>query len=350
MKPLPTILLCLACSFGSAGLVYALLQYNRPEPKPPTLASSQPSETEDASEERIRTLEDKVDALNARLTEAENMKPTTIVRHETVAPEKTEANGDDATAGKAGLDPSELSELNKRLKDIESGESAARALRDKAILELNNGNGRAQRDAARLLGKLAAGGDEAAKKALRDAMRSEDADVREWAVEALDDTKLIEFLPDLKALMNDPAPGVREEVTQTLESMPAEKAGPLLVEMLKDKDNEVLMGAIDAIGDAGYKAGINDLLPLTRSADEKVAIAAAVAMRQCGDASVAETWVPTLGARLSSKDVNERRRAVRNLRNLRVESARTYFEQALKDKDWRVRRDAQRGLDRLNDN
>jgi HEAT repeat protein len=198
-----------------------------------------------------------------------------------------------------------------------------------------------------LLGELAAEGDEGAKKALRDAMKSKDAKVREWAVEALNDSGLVEFIPDLKALMKDGEPDVREEVTQTLAGMPADKAGPLLVSMLNDPNQDVVLGALEGIGGLEYKAAINDLIPLTRSGDERIAINAAIAMNDCGDSSAAENWVPTLGSRLNSTDVDTRRRAIRDLRHMGLESSRPYLEQAAKDEDGRVRHDAERALRHL---
>jgi HEAT repeat protein len=264
-------------------------------------------------------------------------------------PTKTDSAPKDSATPKPAGDAAKLEELSERLAELETGEAAARAMRDKAIFNLNNGGDREQEDAALLLGKLAAGGDEAAKKALREGMKSADPVVREWAIEALNGTGLVEFLPDLKALMNDPEPDVREEVTQTLASMPAGQAGPLLMAMLGDKEPDVLIGAIEVLGELEYKAAAVDLLPLTRHGDEQVALEAAIAMRHCGDSSAAENLVPTLGAKLGSTDSDERRRAVRTLRRISLESARPYLEQALNDADQRVRREAERALAELNE-
>lgn len=346
MKPISIGLLFIVCSFGSAALAYFLFESNQPTQQ--TVAVT--PDADPGQQDKIRTLETRMEAIERKLDAALELQRNPVVRNETTEPANAPAATDEAVQPKADADPAKLKELAERLDEIESGEKAMRTLRDQAIIQLNSGDGRDQAEAARLLGQLAMGGDEAAKKALREAMKSEDANVREWAVEGLNDTGLVEFLPELELLMKDAEPDVREEVTQTLESMPADKAGPLLVSMLQDTEPDVLIGAIEVLGDLKYTTAVTDLLPLTRHADEEVAIAACIAMRQCGDSSAAESWVPTLGARLKSEDVDERRRAIRNLRHMKLESSRVYLEQALEDSDRRVRQEAQRALDKLNGN
>jgi HEAT repeat protein len=341
MKPVYAAILCMACGFAGAGLVY-LLQSTQPQQKQVATAPAD----DDA---RVARLEDEVSSLNAKIDDLLKLRAEPRSTPDSRKPDKTDAAPKDDATPKVADDTAKLKELSERLADLETGEAAARAMREKAIFNLNNGGEQEQEDAAMLLGKLAAGGDEAAKKALRDAMKSTDPVVREWAIEALNDTGLVEFLPELKALMNDPEPDVREEITQTLASMPADQAGPLLMAMLGDKEPDVLVGAIEVLGELEYKAAAADLLPLTRHADEEVALEAAIAMRHCGDSSAAENLVPTLGAKLSSTDADERRRTVRTLRRISLESARPYLEQALNDADQRVRREAERALAELNE-
>ena len=342
MKPIHTVLLCLACSFLAAGATYGLTQMS---PQPPQQFSTAPKD----DSERVARLESEIGILNAKLNDLGKLQQDAPRPDSAPAKPRTDPRKDDVAPTKASGDTTKIDDLAERLKEIESGEAAARALRDKAVIDLNSGDDRKQEEAARLLGHLAKEGDEAAKKALREAMKSQDSTVREWAVEALNDTGLAEFMPELKLLMNDPEADVREEVTQTLESMPADEAGPLLISMLGDSEPDVLIGAIEVLGSLEYKAAINDLLPLTRNANEEVAISAAIAMSSCGDSSAAEIWVPTLGARLSNEDAGERRRAVRYLREMGLESSRTYLEQAKQDSDWRVRREAERALQELDE-
>lgn len=340
MKPLHTVLLALACSFGGAALAWLMLDQTHQ-----SKVAVAPADTTD--DERVAKLESEVAGLNSKIDDLMKLQLEPRPTPEP-APRPTEdvsaPEGEDTVAPKPAS-AEKIDEIAKRLAEIERRDAA---ILEKAINDLHNGDGDAQEEAAILLGQRAAQGDEAAKKAIRDAMKSEDAEVREWAIEALVDTGLVEFIPDLKAMMQDPEAEVREEITQALESMPADQAGPLLVSMLGDEDGEVLEGAIEVIADLEYKEALTDLLPLTRHTDERVAIEASIAMAELGDSTAAEGWVPTLGSRLNSTDVEERRLAMRSLRQMRLESARSYFEQGLNDEDWRVRRDAERGLRRLN--
>ncbi|MCB9935991.1 MAG: HEAT repeat domain-containing protein [Planctomycetes bacterium] len=344
MKPLHTVLLALACSFAAAAIAYALFEATHTTQPPPAVTPT------GYSDERVADLEGRVNDINHKLDELLRLKTEpapqpTAPKPATDKPEKTEPEPT-ADANAKPAEKVKIDELAERLAEIEKRDAAELQA---YIDALHKGNGREQEEAARELGKRAAAGDEAAKKAIRDAMKSEDPDVREWAIEALNGTGLAEFLPDLKALMNDPVADVREEITQTLESMPPEQAGPLLISMLNDPEPDVLLGAIEVLGDMKYTAAAADLLPLTRNPNEEVAIEASIALKRCGDPSAAESWVPTLGSRVKSTDAGERRRAVRALRQMKLKSARPYLEQALQDEDPRVRRDAERGLRDLNE-
>jgi len=345
MKPTHAVLLALVCAFAAAGIAWLLFDSTHPAQPQVATAPDAPAERE-----RIAQLESQVNDINSKLDKLLRLKaeptPQPAARQpESTEPEKTEPEPTTDTNAKPA-DKAKIDELAERLAEIEKRDAAE----FQAIVNaLHKGNGDEQEEAAIELGRRAALGDAAAKKALRDAMKSEDAEVREWAIEGLNGTGLVEFLPDLKALMNDPVADVREEITQTLESMPPEQAGPLLISMLNDPEPDVLLGAIEVLGDMKYTAAASDLLPLTRNANEEVAIEASIALKRCGDPSAAENWVPTLGSRVKSTDAGERRRAVRALRQMKLESARPYLEQAMQDEDPRVRRDAERGLRDLNE-
>lgn len=346
MKPTHTVLLALVCAFAAAGA--ALLMFDSTHPARPKVAVTAGAE---ADRKRIEQLEGQVSDLTRKLDELLRLKAEPRPQPPS-APQPDPAHTE-KTATEPTIEPNakpaeraKIEELAERLAEIEKRDAAE----FQAIVNaLYQGDNDEQEEAAIELGRRAALGDAAAKKALRDAMKSEDAEVREWAIEGLNGTGLVEFLPDLKALMNDPVADVREEITQTLESMPPDQAGPLLISMLNDPEPDVLLGAIDVLGDMKYKAAAADLLPLTRNANEEVAIEASIALKRCGDSSAAENWVPTLGSRVKSTDAGERRRAVRALRQMKLESARPYLEQASQDEDPRVRRDAERGLRDLNE-
>ena len=352
MKPTSIVLLCLACCFGSVGAAYFMFELLNEAPATPVANSSN-----DALEhDKVADLEREVDELRDEVSRIRNQQP--IVVHSGDNASTPESAGDSADQPSATTDGAvttkpqgeTLSDLAGRIADIESGESAARTLRERAILELNGEDNRARNAASNLLAELAKAGDKNAQKALIEAAKSEDAGVRDEAIEAMGKTGMVEFLPALIEATNDESTGVRDEAAESLRKLPPEKAGPVLVSMLDDTEARVLREAIDAIGDIGYTDGAPGLRPLTSHQDEAIAIEAALALKKLGDPGGAEGWVPTLGMRLNSTDVNERRSAVRTLRRLRMESARQYLEQALNDSDNRVRRDAQRALNDLNEN
>lgn len=205
-------------------------------------------------------------------------------------------------------------------------------------------------DALQLLAALAKHGDVAAREALLASLKHESEDVRANAVEATDDLGIVdrpEILTGLLALVNDPSAKVRDELAQALESAPPESAGPVLVKMLADADLRVLRAAVYALGELKYEAAHNDLVPLVNHADEGIRFAAARALRRMGDTAAAETWVPTLAERTKSTDSKARQTALRQLRSLKLESARPYIEALLKDPDPAIAREADRALKEL---
>lgn len=341
MKPTSIGLLCLACCLASVAAAYFVFETLH-EPAP--IVASRP--TESLPDDRVGDLELQVASLKAEIDRLRNDQPTVIY-----APAETTGAaapaGTPATAPAATPVARNLDELAKRVADIESGETAARTLRERAILELNGDDRRARGMASNLLAELAKAGDAKARQALIDAAKSEDAGIRDEAVEAMGRTGMVEFLPALIEAAKDEHAGVRDEAAEALRRLPPDKAGPVLVEMLGDTDSRVLREAIDAIGDIGYAEGAGALRDMTTHQDENIAIEAALALKRLGDPSGAESWVPTFGMRMNSTDVAERRRAVQSLRRLRMESARPYLQQALNDADARVRRDAQRALNEL---
>lgn len=347
MKPLSIAMLCAACCFGAAATSYLLFEFlHEPARTAPTPAVNEdiaempaPAPAQDprvdALESEVRFLRDQVEVLKSR----------PAARFEEPGAAGQASGGEDETSPETEL----MAKLEQRLSEFESMGSSGRAMREGALIDLNNGNGRERREAAEMLGMLAKGGDESAKQALLDALKNDDPDIREDALEGISKSGLPEFLPALEAAMNDEHSGVRQEVAEALRDMPIDQAGPLLAGMLKDDNERVLLEAVDALGDAGYEPAREDIRPLTRHSNERVAVEAAIALRRTGDATVAEGWVPTLGARVNSDNGRESRNAVRQLRRMRVEAARPFLEQALESDNWRVRRDARRGLNELDE-
>jgi HEAT repeat protein len=290
-------------------------------------------------EQDVRTLSEQLTELRTRpAPQPAETQPVVTVTPEPVAETPADEPDDDA-------------ELQKRIEQIVAemgkGEAAAKAVRSDAENALNGKDDDQREQAAGLLAALAAKGDLAAREALLAALKSDNPDVREDALAALGSLGIAEFLPILQEAAADPDAGVRAQVAAALGKLPADQSGPLLVAMLGDADPKVLRKAADSLGDLRYAPASRDLLSLVNHQDERVAIEAAVALRRIGDSSAAEQWVPTFGMRLRSDKVSERREAVKQLRRMRVESARIYLEQALNDPDEAIRKEAAKGLKEL---
>ncbi|MCA8915123.1 MAG: HEAT repeat domain-containing protein [Planctomycetes bacterium] len=342
MKPAAVALLCAACSLLSAAAAYFVYSSMHEEPRPaPAVAPLEDSATVD----RLAQLESELAKLKDDLATLRSRPATGPVKPvaESPAPDPTmeeEAEPEDSGDAEAELQKRIEAILAERDKDTE----AARNLLEQTNSDLTGKDGGKRREAAELLAALAQSGDASAKEALLAALQSTDPDVREDVLAALGKLGMEEFLPVLQEAATDEAPGVRAEVAAALGKLPADQAGPMLVSMLADADAKVLRKAADSLGDLKYEPASRDLQLLSRHEDERVAIEAAVALRRIGDSNAAESWVPTLGGRLLSSSATERREAVKQLRRMKLESARPYLEQALNDENEAVRKEAKKGL------
>ena len=347
MKPANVALLCLGCCLASVVAAYAVFVGLHEAPAKHVAFAPDDS----IERERVSVLERQVSDLRDEIARLDRQDPLPGPTGDAgpIQPVSTKPVTSSPAAQPATGQPGDvtLADLSDRIAEIETGEAAARTVRDKAILELNGQDRNARNAASNLLVQFAKAGDKLAQKALTEAARSEDPSVRNEAIEAMGKTGMVEFLPALMAAADDELVTIRDEVAEALRRMPADQAGPHLVSMLKDPNSRVLLEAMDAIADLNYAEGQAALRELTSHQDEPVAIDAALALKRLGDPGGAEGWVPTLGFRLSSTDVSERRVAMQYLRRLKMESSRTYLQQALSDTDSRVRRDAQRAINEL---
>jgi HEAT repeat protein len=184
---------------------------------------------------------------------------------------------------------------------------------------------------------------EALAAALRDGKTSLKLDMLEYMA----DTENPLFLDLYSNLRTDPEGTIRGVVAEALGKLPAEQAGPVLMQMLSDSEPFVLRKSVDALGDLKYAPAQPDLTSLTNHHEETVAIEAAIALRRFGDESAAERWVHVLGARANSANVEERLDAAKVLRRMKMESCRPYLETMAKDADSRVRKEAEKGLSSL---
>ncbi len=351
MKASSLLLVCVACAIG-AGVAAALLLETLHQPAQSAIAQPAPPPNHD---KEIADLRGEIAQLRAELSE---LKAQPRAHRQPSVPVPAPAPGNGPAAGNAAENTEETPEenaeaepedpaLKKNLEDIKSGQIDVKALRDQAVADMASQN-EGKRDAAlELLIALAQRGDTDANTALLHALKSEDADLRQELIDKLGESESGQFLPVIETAMADPDAKVRAEVAGALGKMPADLAGPLLIKLLADTEIDVLRKAADSLGDLKYQPALADLQRLSRHTDEGVAVEAAVSMARLGDTSAAEGWVSTIGARLTSNDVRERRNAVKTLRRFKLESTRPYLEQALNDEDSNVRNEAQKGLKAL---
>lgn len=201
--------------------------------------------------------------------------------------------------------------------------------------------------AAMFLAALAAKGDAGAIAALVRALGGDNADAREQILDVLDDERLManpELAQAVSALMQDPSAGVRAKVAESLSHLPADVAGPLLQSMLGDSDTKVLRKAAAALGKLKYADAGRELAALTRHADAGVAWEAAYALHRAGDSSYVEAYVPVYGGKTRSADARERLDGVKQLRRLKLESARPWLAPLVNDADPAVAKEAAKAI------
>ncbi len=339
----PTIaVICLACSLVAAGVAAMLMHALDKPSERPFIAHHSADDPELTLE--IDALREEVASIREELRDLRDMPAPepVIIYQDSPDPDEDSIPEPEIVASATGDD------LYERVERLESSSEAARKLRLQASLELSSSNGRVRRNAADLLCKLARDGDSEALSILVQAMQDDNHSVRITVAESVGAQKLVQMIPALRAAAADPHSTVRHRVARALGRMPPEEAGPILLTMLNEQNSGVIRAAIDSLGTIDYQGARGELSGLVQHNDVNIAMRAALAMRRLGDESAAAGLAVRLGSTLYSGSVNERRTTVRNLRTLNTETARPYFEQALRDTDSRVRRYAQHGINSLN--
>ena len=164
---------------------------------------------------------------------------------------------------------------------------------DELLADLTSGDETRAENAVLGLVELA----EEAFPALRDLLKSDDADQRWWALRTLAQSPHARtewLLP----LLNDSAPEVRQAAALGLCSHPGETAISPLVQALNDGDAMVSDLARNALIEIG-KAAIPSLLAVPENTPQRARINALRAVAEIGDYSA----VPTLMAALESDSV-----------------------------------------------
>lgn len=340
MKPQTFLVAALAAAIAGAAGFFVASDQNRPAPSQSATAAPEtpaPDPQIAALRKQVSDLTTERDRLNTELGTA---------RAEAA---KAEQDRDRAIAEAAKATPAQPETAptgqDKPPTELPADAAALKAMRDGALADMADPD--KSSEASQLLAALAAKGDAEAGKALMELLKGDNAHMKEDIVEALDDQGLMgteQFAGAVQALMTDPNPSVRAEVAQALSKMPAEIAGPLVQGMLADPDAKVLRKAADSLGDMKYAAASNDLIPLTRHADQSVAWEAAFALHRMGDSTYVEAYVPVYGGKTRSADAKERLEATKQLRKLKLESTRSWLEPLLNDPDPSVVKEATKAI------
>jgi len=298
----------------------------------------------------------RVEPLERRLGELE--REVARLRAQLAAASPAPASPAAAAPLRAGAEPAEGAAAEPRASTaaaVSAGEPAAagrlqpeaiaHVTRVQAALRFDSPDRDVREGAVAELVGLARQGDREALQLLVDGLESEDDRKRDDALEGLAELGDPAHFPLFEAAAReDPSGRVRAEAAEALKRMPADRAGPVLVDLLEDESEWVVRESIDSLGDLGYQRAAPELRRLAQSDDLGLAVRSARSLGQLGDASAVPLVLPRLAERAGDADPEVRRDALRGMRRLDAEEARPYFEQALQDESGRVRREAERGL------
>ncbi|HEY0715508.1 MAG TPA: HEAT repeat domain-containing protein [Polyangia bacterium] len=151
----------------------------------------------------------------------------------------------------------------------------------------------------------------------------------------------------LQGLLGDGDVDVRRDAVRALAEFGGKEAVPTLVRVLGDANFEVQGRAIEALGNNGDASVIGPLQQAYGDGSGPNALAAAVALKKLGDPSAFAKEAARLRSLVEREGPSgERREALALLAEHAPEQSRGLLEQALRDPSERVRREAQRLLDK----
>lgn len=288
-------------------------------------------------------------------------------------------------ANRAGLDEAvaalsqELGDLRKQMAELRGDPPAPVAelvsagdpkLRRRAIRELRDlakNDPEARKELRRLLGDRDAGvraealdalrkaGDPAALTDVMALLADSDSKVRgraaqtaaDLAEQSADPADKARTTQALQALLADGKDSVREDAVDALRDIGGKEAVPGLVRALQDKDMNVQERAIEGLGRSGDPSAVGSLRQAYGDGGGPNALRAAVALKRLGDgAAFAKETVRLRGLFEQGGSSDDKRDALRMLAEHAPAENRALFERALRDPSDRVRREAQRALDR----
>jgi HEAT repeat protein/beta-lactamase regulating signal transducer with metallopeptidase domain len=172
--------------------------------------------------------------------------------------------------------------------------------------------------------------------AIAAALRDENVEVRRAAADALDDLPAASARTELIAALRDPDGDVRESVISALARLKDPAATDALIAAMKDPKPDVRARAIEALHELELPTPPPALLDALRDPSPAVRHQAAHAVGHYQDARA----VPTLRAMIEDPNAEVREAAVEALSEIRTEAAIEALMGALKSKDPKVRRAA----------
>jgi HEAT repeat protein len=343
---------------------------------------------------RLDALESAVEALAGRVDRSGRAAPFEPLRgHDGAEPDA----GDDDD----GPPSVELSEsLERRLARIEERLEAVevrlRAQADDPVLRgftyLDSSSSRLRREGINLLRRFARS-DQQSLNAIRGMLSDSDPEVRESAIDALEDVDDRDSAPQILSLLGDESGNVREEALRALPELfernrdgerpsQAEIAAitPAILDRIGDSEEDVRRAAIEALGDLRAPGVVPDLVHALEDPSERVreeavdalmsvgdpaarphleqlyegaagggrGVSLAIALRRLGNEEPFSQEAQRLAEQVTaSADEGSRLSAVRTLGRHAAANHREVLTRALQDESRRVRTEAQRALRRL---
>lgn len=176
----------------------------------------------------------------------------------------------------------------------------------------------------------------AAVDALIDALRDQNADVREAAARSLGQLEDHRATPGLIAAMSDKVPDVRRAAAEALSQLEDKRSTDAYIAALRDSDVEMRRIAVNALGQLEDPKAAPALAAALKDGDSEVRAGAASAVAELQDPRA----VPALRELLNDKDADVRENAVNALSEIRDSTALEALIGALKSSDPVVRRAA----------
>jgi HEAT repeat protein len=173
------------------------------------------------------------------------------------------------------------------------------------------------------------------------------AEVREEAIDTLAELGAEGEATAIAGLLGDPESQVREEAANALGELKNSAAAPALIAALQDTSEDVRGEAIASLGEIGAR----DAVPLLRALFDKDPgihrLRLIRALQQLGDSQPLQMEIERLSqAALNASADTARSEAVRNLAQLAPGQAEEVLRKALEDPSSRVRREAERAMER----